>query len=191
MRLFLNIILISITVLACFIEDIYLDLRPPQSDQILYLTVRSRRNFSFDQQTALDDKRKNALSQYIPVYRYSPQGVEASIKKFEAFKKAVSSFRENKQKGVENLRIQLQKDFEVQLSPANIIRILKYRDLKNLLDGILTIEESILQNRIINDFKDLKGKETILVINPNSTGTVTHPVKDLIPLKKAQLLLED
>ncbi|MCP4624125.1 MAG: HDIG domain-containing protein [bacterium] len=191
MRLFLNIILISITVLACYIEDIYLDSRPPQSDQILYLTIRSRRNFSFDQQTALDDKRKNALSQYIPVYRYSPRGVEASIKKFEAFKKAVSSFQENKQKGVENLRNQLQKDFKVQLSPANIIRIVKYRDLNNLLEGILTIEESILQNKIINDSRDLMGKETILVINPNSTGTVTHPVNDLIPLEKAQLLLED
>ena len=191
MRLFLNIILISVTVLACFLEDIYLNFRQPQSDQLLYLAIRSRRNFNFDQQTALDDKRKNALSQYIPVYRYSLQGVQASIEKFEEFRKAVTSFQEKKQKGVENLRIQLQKDFGVQLSPANIIRIVKYRDLNNLLEGILTIEESILQNKIINDTRDLIGKETVLIINPNSAGSVTHPVNDLIPLEKAQLLLED
>ncbi len=191
MRLFLNIILISIIVLACYVEVIYLDFRPPQPGQLLYLTIRARRDFSFDQQTALNDKRKNALSQYVPVYRYRPQGVEASLKKFEAFKKAVTSFQKKKQKGVENLRNQLQKDFQVQLSPANVIRIIKYRDLNNLLEGILTIEESILQNKIINDSRDLMGKETILVINPNSTGTVTHPVNDLVPLAKAQLLLED
>jgi len=85
MRLFLNIILISITILACYIEDFYLYFWPPRSDQAIYLSIRSRRSFNFDQQTVLDVKRKNALSQYIPVYRYTPQGVEASIKKFEAF----------------------------------------------------------------------------------------------------------
>jgi len=191
MRLFLNIILISITILACYVEDIYLYLWPPQSDRAIYLTIRSHRSFSFDQQTALDVKRKNALSKYIPVYRYTPQGVEASITKFEAFIQAVSPFQEKKQKGVENLRNQLQKEFEVQLSPANIIHIIKYRDLNNLLEGILTIEESILQNKIIRDPQGLMGKGTILIKNPNSAGTVTHPVNDLISLGKAQLLLED
>ena len=163
MRLLLNVILIFITVLACFIEDIYLNFKPPQSEQLIYLTIRSRRNFNFDQQKALDDKRKNALSQYEPVYRFSMKGVEASIKQFEAFKNAVTSFQETRQGGVENLRNQLQKEFGVQLSPANVIRILNYRDLNNLLDGIVTIEESILKNKIIDDFRDLKGKETILV----------------------------
>lgn len=191
MRLFLNIILISITILACYIEDIYLYYWPPQPDRAIYLTIRSRRSFSFDQRTALDVKRKNALSQYIPVYRYTPQSVAASINKFEAFIQALSSFQEKKQKGVEDLRKQLQKEFEVQLSPANIIHIVKYRDLKNLLEGILTIEESILQNKIIRDPQGLMGKGTILIKNPNSAGTVTHPVNDLISLEKAQLLLED
>jgi putative nucleotidyltransferase with HDIG domain len=191
MRLFLNIILISITIFACYIEDIYIYFWPPQSDQALNLTIRSRRNFSFDQQTALDDKRKNALSQYIPVYRYTPKGVEDSIKQFEAFKQAVSAFQEKKQNGVENLRNQLQKEFGVTLSPADIIHIVKYRDLKNLLQGILTIEESILQNKIIREPQGLRGKKTILIKNPNSAGSVTHPVNDLISLEKARLLLED
>ena len=191
MRLFLNIILISITILACYIEDIYLHFWPPQSDRAIYLTIRSRRIFSFDQQTALDVKRKNAFSQYIPVYRYSPQGVDASIKEFKAFVQAVSSFQEKKQNGVESLRKQLQKDFAVQLSPADIIQIVKYRDLNNLLEGILTIEESILQNKIIPDSQGLMGKDNIQIENPNSTGTVTLPVDDLISLEKARLLLED
>jgi putative nucleotidyltransferase with HDIG domain len=191
MRLFLNIILVSITIAACYIEDSYLYFWPPQSEQAIYLTIRSRRSFNFDQQTELDAKRKNALSQYVPVYRYTPLVVEASIKKFEAFIQAVSAFQAKTQTGVENLRNQLQKDFGVQLSPVNIIHIVEYRDLKNLLEGILTIEESILQNKIIQDPQGLAGKGNILIKNPNSAGTETHPANDLISLKNAQLLLED
>jgi putative nucleotidyltransferase with HDIG domain len=191
MRLFLNIILISITILSCYIEDLYLFFWPPQPDRAIYLSLRTRTSFSFDQHTELDDKRKNALSQYIPVYRHTPQGVEASIKKFKTFKQAVSDFRNKKYKGVENLRNQLHQEFKVLLSPANIIHIVKYRDLNNLLEGILTIEESILQNDIIRDPQDLAGKETILIKNPNFTGAVMHPVDDLMSLEKARLLLED
>ena len=97
MRLILNIILISLTILACFIEDIYLYLWPPQIDHAIYLTIRSHGNFSFDQRTALDVKRKDALSSYIPIYRYEPQGVEASIEKFKAFMDAAFTFQEKKQ----------------------------------------------------------------------------------------------
>ncbi|CAB1062052.1 Membrane protein containing HD superfamily hydrolase domain, YQFF ortholog [Olavius sp. associated proteobacterium Delta 1] len=191
MRLFLNIILISITILACYIEDSYLHFWPPQSDQAIYLTIRSRRSFSFDQHTALDIKRRTALSQYIPVYRYTPQGVEASLNKFEAFIQAVSAFQKKNQKGVENLSNQLQQQFDVQLSPGNLSHIVNYRDLNNLLEGILTIQESILQNKIIRDPQGLVGKDNILIENPNSAGTVTHPVNGLISLAKAQSLLED
>ena len=191
MRLFLNIILISITILACYIEDLYLFFWPPQPDQAIYLSIRTRNSFRFDQHTALDVKRKNAFSQYIPVYRHIPQGVETSIKKLEAFQQAVSDFQNKKYKGVENLRNQLHQEFKVLLSPANIIHIVKYRDLNNLLEGILTIEESILQNNIIQDPHDLAGKEKILIKNLNSAGTVVQPVEDLISLEKARLLLED
>jgi putative nucleotidyltransferase with HDIG domain len=191
MRLFLNIILISITILACYMEDLYLYFWPPQSDQAIYLTIRSRRSFSFDQHTALDAKRKNALSQYIPVYRYTPQGVETSLKKFETFIQAVADFQKDKHLGVDNLRNQLQTQFEVPLSTAAIVQVVKYRELNNLLEGILTIEESILQNKIVRDPQGLADKEKVLIKNPNSAGTVTHPVNDLISLEKARLLLEN
>ena len=191
MRPLLNIFLISITILACYIEEFYLYFWPPQADRAIYLTIRSSQRFSFDQQTALDVKRKDALSQYIPIYRQTPLGIQASINKFEAFMQAVSQFQNKKQSGVEKLRNQLNKEFGVKLSPANIIHIVKYRDLKNLLAGILTIEESILQNKIIPHPQDHMGKKTIQIRSPNSAGTVTHPVDDLIPLEKARSLLEE
>jgi len=191
MRLLLNIILITIAVLACYIDDIYLNFWPPRPDNAINLTIRSRQTFSFNQQTALDVNRKKALSQYAPVYRYAPPGVEASKQKFEEFIRAISAFREKRQKGVENLRKQLQKELGVQLSVDNIIRIIQYRDLNNLLEGILTIEESILQNNILSDPQGLLGKESIEIKIPNSNGTVRHPVDDLITLEKARFLLEE
>jgi putative nucleotidyltransferase with HDIG domain len=191
MRLIFNIILISITISACFAENIYLYLWPPQKDQAIYLTIRSHGNFSFDQRTALDAKRKDALSRYIPIYRYDPQGVDTSIEKFKAFMQSVSGFQGKKQKAVENFRNQLQEEFEVRLSPANIINIVMYRDLKNLLEGILTIEESILQNKILRDDQGLMDKDTIEIQSPNSAGTVTLPVNELITLEKARFLLDE
>ncbi len=191
MRLLLNIILISISILACYIEDIYLYLAPPRSDQAIYLSIRAGRSFKFDQQTELDDKRKTALSEYIPVYHHSSLGVETSVKTFEAFMQTVAAFQEKRKNGVEDLRRQLEKEFGETLSPNKIIQIITYRDLKNLLEGILTIEESILQNKIIRDAQALAGKDTIQIRNANSAGTVTHPVADLMTLEKARSLLEE
>jgi len=191
MRLLLNILLITLAVLACYIDDIYLNFWPPRPDIAINLTIRSRRIFSFNQQTALDVNRKKALSQYAPVYRYAPPGVEASKQKFEEFIRAISAFREKRQKGVEDLRKQLQTELGVELSVDNIIRIIQYRDLNNLLQGILTIEESILQNNILRDPQGLMGKKSIEIKMPNSNGTVRHPVDDLITLEKARFLLEE
>jgi putative nucleotidyltransferase with HDIG domain len=191
MRLLLNIILIILAILACYIEGIYLYFWPPQPEKAIYLTIRSRRTFSFNQQEALEVNRKKAFSMYVPVYRYIPPKIEASKKKFEKFGKTVTTFQEKKQKGVEDLRLQLQTDFGVALSPTDIIHIVKYRDLNNLLEGILTIEESILQNKILGDTQHLPGKITIKIKNPNSEGTVTHAVDDLIALEKARYLMEE
>jgi hypothetical protein len=137
--------------LACYLEDIYLHFWPPQTGQAVYLTIRSHQSFSFNQQEALEENRQKALSRYVPVYRYIPPKINASKAKFEDFRQEVAAFKDKKQNGVEGLRIQLETKFGVALSPTDIISMVKYRDLKNLLEGILTIEESILQNKIPGD----------------------------------------
>lgn len=191
MRLLLNIILIIITVLACYLDDIYLSFWPPKPGRSVDMTIRARRPFSFNQQTELDVNRKKALSQYVPVYRHTSPGVEASKEKFEVFVKEVSSFKEKKTKGVEDLRKELQNDLGVQLSVDNIIRVIQYRDLNNLLEGILTIEESILQYNILRDPRPLVGKKSIEIQIPNSNGTATHSVDEIMTLEKARALLEE
>lgn len=191
MRLLLNFILITLTILACTVEDIYLFFWPPQPNQIINLTIRSRRDFSFDQAEALDDKRKKALSQYIPVYRFKPENVETSKQKFKWFMNELVLYQNKKQQEIENLRKRLQEELEVSLTRADILGILKHRDLKNLLDGILTIEESVLQNKILSESQNLMGKNTIEIQNPNSDGMATHSVDDLMALDKAHLFVEE
>ncbi|MBW2444117.1 MAG: HDIG domain-containing protein [Deltaproteobacteria bacterium] len=191
MRLFFNIILILLAILACYLEDIYLHFWPPQPGQAVYLTIRSHQSFSFNQQEALEENRQKALSRYVPVYRYIPPEINASKAKFEDFRQEVAAFKDKKQNGVEGLRIQLETKFGVALSPTDIISMVKYRDLKNLLEGILTIEESILQNKILGDSQHLADKKTIEIKSPNSEGTVTHPVDDLITIGKARFLAEE
>jgi len=191
MRLIFNTILILLAILACFAEDIYLYLRPPQIDHAIYLTIRSHGNFSFDQHTALDAKRREALAGYIPIYRYDPQGVKTALEKFKAFMGAAFTLQEKKQKEVGNFRNQLQEEFGVALSQNDIANIVKYRDLKNLLEGILTIEESILQNKILHDPQGLLDKNSIEIQNPNAAGTVLQPVDELISLKQARFVLEE
>jgi len=191
MRLFFNIILILLAILACYLEDIYLHFWPPQTGQAVYLTIRSHQSFSFNQQEALEENRQKALSRYVPVYRYIPPEINASKAKFEDFRQEVAAFKDKKQNGVEGLRIQLETKFGVALSPTDIISMVKYRDLKNLLEGILTIEESILQNKILGDSQHLADKKTIEIKSPNSEGTVTHPVDDLITIGKARFLAEE
>jgi putative nucleotidyltransferase with HDIG domain len=172
-------------------EDIYLHFWPPQPGQAVYLTIRSHQSFSFNQQEALEENRQKALSRYVPVYRYIPPEINASKAKFEDFRREVAAFKDKKQNGVEGLRIQLETKFGVALSPTDVISMVKYRDLKNLLEGILTIEESILQNKILGDSQHLADKKTIEIKSPNSEGTVTHPVDDLITIGKARFLVEE
>ena len=191
MRLFFNIILILLAILACYLEDIYLHFWPPQPGQAVYLTIRSHQSFSFNQQEALEENRQKALSRYVPVYRYISPEINATKAKFEDFRQEVAAFKDKKQNGVEGLRIQLETKFGVALSPTDIISMVKYRDLKNLLEGILTIEESILQNKILGDSQHLADKKTIEIKSPNSEGTVTHPVDDLITIGKARFLAEE
>ncbi|MEJ2286263.1 MAG: HDIG domain-containing protein [Desulfobacterales bacterium] len=191
MRLLLNIFLVFLAIVACYLEDIYLHFWPPQTEKAIHLTIRARRSFSFDQQEALEKNRQKALSRFIPVYRYIPPKIEVSTKKFENFNRAVTTFQDNKQNGVEGLRVQLEADFGIELTPADVISIVKYRDFTNLLEGILTIEESIQQNKILGDLRHLAGKSTIEIQSPNTEGTVTQSVDDLITVEKARYLVEE
>ena len=190
MKLFLNIILVLITIFACFAENVYLAFRPPQSESNIMLTIRARQPFSYDQKKALSSKRMRALSQYIQVFNYVPTKVEASKKKMETLIKELLSFQGQKRKKIDGFITTTQSELGVEVSKETLTRVLRYRDLKKLLKGILTIEETILQNKILPEPQHVKGRKTIEIHDPDLTAPVITPIDELLSLDKARFSMQ-
>jgi len=190
MKLFLNITLVFITIFACFAESVYLALRPPKAESKIMLTIRTRQSFNFDQKKALSSKRTHAFSEYVPVFNYVPAKVEASKKKTEALIKELLSFRARKRKRIDDLITIIRSEVGVEVPRESLTRVLRYRDLKNLLEGILTVEETILQNKILPSPKHVKGKKTIEIHDPALAAPVITPINELISLEKARLSMQ-
>ena len=190
MKLFLNITLVLITIFACYAENVYLALRPPKTETNIMLSIRARQPFNYDRKKELSSKRMQALSQYVPVFNYVPANVEASRKKMEALTKEFLSFRTQKKKSINDFITKIHSELEVEVSKESLTKVLRYRDLKNLLQGILTIEETILQNKILPGPQHLKGKKTIEIRGPAIATPVISPIDDLITLEKAQFSMQ-
>jgi putative nucleotidyltransferase with HDIG domain len=186
MKFFLNITLILLTILACFAENLYLAFRPPQSGSNIMLTIRARQSFNYDRKRALSSKRIQALSQYVPVFNYVPEKVEASKKKMKALTKEFLSYQARREKGIDGLISNINSELGVQVSKETLAKVLWYRDLKKLLEGILTIEETILEHKILPDTEHLKGKNAIELHNPTLSTPVITPLDELISLENAR-----
>ncbi len=190
MKLFLNITLVLITIFACYAETVYLALRPPKAENNIMLTIRARQPFNYDRKKELSSKRMQALSQYVPVFNYVPAKVEASRKKMEALTKEFLAYQTQKKKRIEDFITHIQSDLGVEVSRETLAKVLRYRDLKNLLQGILTIEETVLQNKILPGSQNLKGKKIIEIRDPAITAPVISPINELITLEKARLSMQ-
>jgi putative nucleotidyltransferase with HDIG domain len=186
MKFFLNITLILLTILACFAENLYLAFRPPQSGSNIMLTIRARQSFNYDRKRALSSKRIQALSQYVPVFNYVPEKVEASKKKMKALTKEFLSYQARREKGIDGFISNINSELGVQVSKETLAKVLWYRDLKKLLEGILTIEETILEHKILPDTEHLKGKNAIELHNPTLSTPVITPLDELISLENAR-----
>ena len=191
MRLVLNVILVLITFFAYYIEDIYLFVLPPQTKKVAPLTFRSQRHFNFDQEKALGGRREIALSQYVPLYTYVPHRVEEANKVMKALTERVFTLKDRKSSGEQDLLDYLHIEYALVLDPEVAAKLLWYQDLENLAAGILTIEESMLQNKIVQDPEPLKGKKTIEVLYPEPVGVVVHPAGEVITLDEARLTLHE
>ncbi len=191
MKQLLNIILVLVTFLACYAEDIYLFLLPQEPEEVTYLTIRSHRAFNFDQEKALGGKRQIAVSQYVPLYTYIPDRTKEAKKQMEDLIKKVSILQAKQLTDGRELVKYLRKEFGLEFRKEVAAKLLWDRNLKKILDGILTIEESILQSKIVEDPEPLKGKENIEILYPEPTGIVPHPASELITLEDARRALQE
>jgi len=191
LKLFLNLIFILIAFATCYVEDIYLFFRAPQPGETALLTFRSPISFDFDQEKAFKDLRHAAIAQYTPIYVYVPDRVASTKSKMEGFINEVFQFRSQGKAGRGGLVGYLKKEFGVDIRPEVAARLLRYPDLKNLLAGILTIQESISQSKIVEDPKPLKGKMTVRVLYPGPIGISAFPADEITTLEKARLDLRE
>ena len=133
MKLFLNITLILLTIFACFVENIYLAIHPPQPQYITSLTIRARQPFSYDQKIALSSKRVQALSQYVPVFNYVPERVKASKKKMLTLTRELLSYQKRNKNGSDELIAYINSEFGVAVSPDSVLYIAGCRVLSDCM----------------------------------------------------------
>jgi cyclic-di-AMP phosphodiesterase PgpH len=190
-KLFLNVILIIFAFLACYVEDIYLLIKPPEVGQTAYLTFRAQSGFNFDQLKTFGSLRDAAIARHIPIYVYKQDRVAATKAKMDALINEVSQDRSLGRAGHETLVQYLRKEFRVDLSLEDAAKILRYPDLKNLLASIETTQASLAGDKIVENPVPFKGKKTIRVIYPGPVGVGTVPVEEITTLEKARLELRD
>ena len=182
--------LILITFFACYLEDIYLLVSSPQPHKTLPVAIRAQQAFTYDQEKALSAKRKKALAKYVPVFTHNPKRVQAAKNKLISLKTELSLYKAVKGDGAANLAAFLKDQFGIHLSKPDVIRLIKYRDLDNLIDGIVTIQDSILQNNILETDLYLKGKKSIKIHNPGSNESALHTVENITTLEEARISMQ-
>ena len=190
-KLLLNLIVILVAFLACYVEDIYLFFLTPQSGETAVLTFRSQSSFAFDQEKAFAGLRNAAVARHIPIYVYVPNKLASTKEKMEALIDEVSQARSQGRTGRAALVSYLQKEFGGEVSTKTALRFLRYPDLKNILAGFLTIQESIFQSKIVDDPGPLQGKITVRILFPEPIGLDTFPVEEITTLEKARLNLRE
>ena len=190
-RIVLNLVFVLFALFAVFVEDIYLFFRAPQLGETAFLTFRSRSAFDFDQGKAYANLRNAAIMRHSPIYVYVPDTLTPSKRKMEDFISEISRFRSQGRAGREALVDYLKKEFGVKISLEEAERLLRYRDLNNLLAGILTFQDSIFQGKIAEDLDPLKGKKNVQVPYPEPIGREIFPGDEITSLEKARLSLQE
>lgn len=190
MKLVLSMALVIVSFFACYAENIVYHFFPPLQGSMAPLTFRAQRPFNFDQEKAFGSKRNVALAQYIPIYSYVPERPENARRRIEELSKRFSSvYSQQPKDGSETVRM-IKKDFGVELTAEEAARLLQVSSLDRILDAMLTIVESILQGRIVEDPQPIKGKTTAEVLYPPPIGTIAYPANELITVDEAKQNLQ-
>ncbi len=190
-KLLLSLIVILVAFLACYVENIYFFFLTPQSGETAVLTFRSQSSFAFDQEKAFAGLRNAAVAGHIPIYVYVPNKLASTKEKMEALIDEVSQARSQGRPGRAALVSYLQKEFGGEVGTKTALRFLRYPDLKNILAGFLTIQESISHSKIVDDPGPLQGKITVRILFPEPIGLDTFPVGGITTLEKARLNLRE
>ena len=112
-------------------------------------------------------------------------------KRISSLIKKVSSLQHRKSSAWKKLARYLQDEFGVEIHRRDAVKLLQYRKLESTLEGIMTVEESILRGKVAEDSEPFQGKKTIEVLYPEPTGIVAHSQDEVITLEAAKPLLQE
>ncbi len=189
MRPILITLYIAVSLFACYAQNIGLNFFRLQPGDSAPITFRADRPFVFDQAKAFGGKRNMALSQYVPLYIFSPEEVDAGRKEVTDLIGLLSAPTRAGRMDAGALAEYVKKKFAISLTPNGAARLIKYPGLQNLLEGMLDIENSILRRMILEEPRPLSGKATAEVRYPQPMGTVSYPTTRFLTLKQARDLL--
>jgi hypothetical protein len=191
LRVFFNLVLILVCFFAGYAEDIYLCLLPPRMGTPIPFTIRLRQPFNFDQEKAFGSIRAAALSQNAPLYTYNPNRAAEAAAEFQVLSQKIATLGVQRITGVRDFSEFIKTAYGLDFSEEVVKKIFRYRDLKNLMEGILTLEESILHGKITEQPDPIAGKRTVEVLYPKPSGIVVVPAGDVITLEAARLTLQE
>lgn len=186
MRFIFSVLLVLLALAACYVEEGFLFLSPPQIKKAAGFTFRAQVSFNFDQEKAFGSKRDLAVSQYIPLYRFLPDRIEPTRRKIQDLISRISRLQSEQQPDVASFSKYLKKELGVDISEQALAPLLGFSNIRNLLEAIATIQESILQGRIVEDSTPIKGKKTAEVLFPDPVGTVGFPATEFTTLEEAR-----
>ncbi len=189
MKLAPKIVFIVVALFACWAEDLYVSLGRLKPGDSAPITFRADRPFDFDQAKAFGGERNLALSQYVPLYIFSSANADLGKKKMQDLIATVSDARKKGQMDAGALAGYVKKEFGVELTWDAAKQLTDYPELQNLLEGMLAIENTIMQRRILEEYEPLRGKGTAEVLYPQPVGTVAYPASEFLTLEKAREIL--
>jgi putative nucleotidyltransferase with HDIG domain len=191
MRYVFAIVLILLTLVACYAQEIFLHFYPPQVGKTLYMTLRTETPFNYDQRKVYGSKKDRALLEYVPLYTYSSDDSEAAKKKIDGLVSKVSEFRLQKNVGEASFWGYLKREFHTDFTRSEIRRLYRYEKLENLLQLVMTIAEQIMQGKIIDSVDSLRDKKTIDIYYPDPSRTESFQSNKLMTIENARSQLRE
>lgn len=185
------IVLILVTLVACYAQEIYLHVYPPQVGTTLYMTLRAQTPFNYDQRKVYGSKKDHALLEYVPLYTYSSDDSEAVKKKIDGLISKVSEFRLQKNVGEASFWGYLKREFHTDFNRNEIRKLYQYKNLENLLQLVMSIAEPIMQSKIIDSLNPLKDKKTIDIYYLNPSRTEPFQINKLMTVDDARSQLRE
>ncbi|MBN2516509.1 MAG: HDIG domain-containing protein [Deltaproteobacteria bacterium] len=185
MRYVFAIVLILLTLVACYVQEIFLHFYPPQVGKTIYITLRAQTPFNYDQRKVYGSKKDHALLEYVPLYTYRSDDSEAAKKKIEDLISKIPEFRSQKNIGEATFWGYLKREFHTDFTRNEIQKLYGYKNLENLLQLVLTIAEPIMQGKIIDSPNPLRDKKTIDIYYPNPSRTESFQTYKLMTKEDA------